>query len=294
MNINFELYKVFYEVANEKSISKGAEKLMISQPAVTQSIKTLEGELGGQLFIRTPKGVILTTEGEILYNYIKDGMSYFINGANKFTSLKNLDSGVINIGATTIISEKFLMPYLKDFNNKYPNIIINVVNDLTDNLTKKLRNGDLDIVIMSINNNINIKDLKLKEITSLTDIFVANEQYRNKKIETIQDLLKEDILLQKYPSVSRANFNNYLKENNLSCTPKMEVVSHSLLTSFTENGFGIGLLTKEFIRDKLDKTLFEIKTSVNIPKRTLVYATKSNSIPSFTTVKFIEILKSVI
>ena len=294
MNINFELYKVFYEVANEKSISKGAEKLMISQPAVTQSIKTLEGELGGQLFIRTPKGVILTTEGEILYNYIKDGMSYFVNGANKFSSLKNLDSGVINIGATTIISDKFLMPYLKEFSNQYPNIVINVVNDLTDNLIKKLRNGDLDIVIMSTNNNTDIKDLKLKEIESLNDIFVGSEKYKNKKIDSLEELLKEDLLLQKYPSVSRTNFNNYLKENNLSCTPKMEVVSHSLLTSFTENGFGIGLLTKEFITDKLNKTLFEIKTSVNIPKRTLVYATKSNSIPSFTTVKFIELLKSVI
>ena len=86
MNINFELYKVFYEVANEKSISKGAEKLMISQPAVTQSIHTLEEQLGGKLFIRTPKGVVLTNEGEIHYNYIKEGMNYFINGSNKFLS----------------------------------------------------------------------------------------------------------------------------------------------------------------------------------------------------------------
>ena len=64
MNINFELYKVFFEVANAKSISKGANRLMISQPAVTQSIQTLESELGGKLFTRTPKGVILTKEGE--------------------------------------------------------------------------------------------------------------------------------------------------------------------------------------------------------------------------------------
>ena len=96
MNINFELYKVFYEVANAKSISKGAENLMISQPAVTMSIKTLEDELGGKLFIRTPKGVILTNEGQELYNYIKEGMSYFINGTNKFTSLKNLYLGELN------------------------------------------------------------------------------------------------------------------------------------------------------------------------------------------------------
>lgn len=290
MDINFELYKVFFEVANSKSISKGAEKLMISQPAVTQSIKTLEGELGGQLFIRTPKGVILTNEGQILYNYIKEGMSYFINGSNKFSLLKNLETGVINIGATTIISEKYLMPYLKKFHDKYPNIIINVVNELTDNLIKKLRNGDIDIIIMSMNNNI-IKDLEIKEITDLNDIFVGNVKYKNKKIGNIEELLNEDILLQKYPSVTRTNFNNYLKEQGLNCISKMEVVSHSLLTSFAENGFGIALLTKEFIKDKLNNTLFEIKTNFKIPKRKLVYAVKSNSVPSFTTTKFIELLK---
>lgn len=293
MNINFELYKVFFEVANEKSISKGAEKLMISQPAVTQSIKTLEGELGGQLFIRTPKGVILTNEGEILYNYIKEGMGYFINGSNKFASLKNLESGVINIGATTIISEKYLMPYLKSFYDEYPNITINIVNDLTDNLIKKLRNGDLDIVIMSMDSNSNIKDLETKEIDSLNDIFVGSEKYKNKKFDNIEELLKEDILLQKYPSVSRVNLNNYLKQKGVTCTPKMEVVSHSLLTSFAKNGFGIALLTKEFISDELNNTLFETKTNFKIPKRKLVYATKGNSVPSFTTAKFIELLKKV-
>ena len=115
MNINFELYKVFHEVATARSISKAAENLLISQPAVTQSIKTLEDQLGGKLFIRTPKGVILTEEGQVLYNYISEGMRYFINGSNKFTSLKELDSGNINIGATTIISEQYLMPYLKEF-----------------------------------------------------------------------------------------------------------------------------------------------------------------------------------
>ena len=125
MNVNFELYKVFYEVAKEKSISKGAQKLLISQPAVTQSIRTLEEQLGGKLFIRTPKGVVLTNEGEVLYSYIKEGMNYFINGSNKFLSLKNLDSGVLNIGASTVISENLLMDVLGLFHKKYPNVIIN-------------------------------------------------------------------------------------------------------------------------------------------------------------------------
>lgn len=291
MNINFELYKIFNEVVKEKSISKAAKKLHISQPAVTQSIKTLETELGGQLFIRTPKGVILTNEGQELYEYIKEGMNYFINGTNKFMSLKKLDSGVINIGATTVISEHFLMSYIEEFHNLYPNIDINIYNDLTENLIKELRNGNLDIIIINTPNN-NIKDLKIQKITELTYIFVGNVKYKDKKYNTLKDLFKENILLQKAPSVTRNNFNNYLKENGLICNPKMEVVSHGLLMSLAENGFGVALLTKEFIIDKLNKSLYEIKVTHKIPKRELCYLIKNNTNPSFTTSKFIELLKN--
>ena len=291
MNINFELYKVFYEVANEKSISKGAEKLMISQPAVTQSIKTLEGELGGKLFVRTPKGVILTNEGEELYNYIKEGMNYFTNGTNKFISLKNLEEGVINIGSTTTISEHYLMPYLKEFHNKYPNIDINITNDLTENLIKALRNGSVDIIITAIPSQ-EINDIEYETIIYLNDIFVGGKKYQENNFNRIEDLLKEDILLQKYPSVTRNNFNKFIKEQDLQFNPKMEVVSHGLLVKLAENDFGIALLTKEFIKDKLNKSLFEINTNIKIPKRKLGYAIKKNSIPSFTATKFIEILKN--
>ena len=211
MNVNFELYKVFYEVANEKSISKGAEKLLISQPAVTQSIKTLEAELGGQLFIRTPKGVVLTEEGQTLYNYISEGMRYFINGTNKFTSLKELESGSINIGATTIISEQYLMPYLKKFYNMYPNVTINIINDLTDNLIKKLRNGDIDILIMGNSHAYTSIDAK-----SLSEALNKEIDYFTKLINDSTD--KEDLPITVPPLDSKdelsKNEENEKVENN--------------------------------------------------------------------------------
>ncbi len=290
MNVNFELFKVFYEVAVEKSISKGAEKLMITQPAVTQSIKTLEDELGGKLFTRTPKGVILTNEGEELFNYIKEGMNYFINGTNKFTSLKNLEEGVINIGSTTTISEYYLMPYLKKFHDSYPNININIVNDLTENLIKSLRNGSFDIIITAIPKQ-DIKDIDYKIISELNDIFVGGTKYKNNNYKNIKELLGEDIIIQKSPSITRTNFDNLLKVNKLELNPKIEVVSHGLLTKLAENNFGIAILTKEFIKEKLNKTLYEIKTDIEIPKRRLGYAIKKGSVPTFTATKFINILK---
>lgn len=291
MDINFELYKVFYEVANSGSISKGARKLMISQPAVSQAVKTLESQLGGTLFIRTPKGVKLTNEGNELYNYIKEGMNYFTNGTNKFLSLKALETGTINIGSTTSISEYCLINYLKDFHKLYPNIKINITNDLTDNLINNLRNGNLDIIIISIPSTDN-KDIEINHIAKLNDIFVGNEQYQNLNMISVEKLLSEKILLQKLPSITRTNFNNFLKYNKLQCTPFMETVSHELLIKLTENGFGIALLTKEFINDRLNKTLFEIKTNKSIPPRELGYAIKKNSIPTFAATEFIKILKN--
>ena len=290
MNINFELYKVFYEVANQKSISKGAEKLMISQPAVSQSIQTLENELGGKLFVRTPKGVVLTNEGEILFDYIKEGMNYFINGTNKFMSLKELNEGIINIGATATISEHFLIPYLKKFHDKYPNVLINITNGLTNDLIKDLRNGTLDIIITAIPNN-NNKDIIYENLSELNDVFIGNIKYKDKDYN-IDTLFNENLLLQKAPSVTRNNFDTYLKNNNIKCNSFMEIVSHNLLIKMAENGFGIALLTKEFIQDKLNETLFEIKTPIIIPKRKLGYALKNNTIPNFATTKFIEILKN--
>lgn len=287
MNINFELYKVFYEVTNAKSISKGAENLMISQPAVTMSIKTLEDELGGKLFTRTPKGVILTNEGQELYNYIKEGMTYFINGTNKFNSLKNLEEGVINIGSTTTISENYLMKYLKSFHDKYPKIKINIINDLTDNLIKDLRNGSLDIVITAIPE-YKINDLEIHEISTLHDIFVSNKK---EKFNSIKDLLKEEILLQQKPSVTRTNFDKFIKENNLETNIKMEVVSHNLLVNLIENSFGIGLVTKEFVHDKINKTLFEVELKEQIPNRSLGYIIKKDIYPTFVTKNFIKELK---
>ena len=90
MNIDFELYRIFYVVANHANITKASEELHITQPAISKSIKRLEDQLGGQLFVRTKRGVILTDEGKEFYNYIKKAIEYINNAENKFTDLIKL------------------------------------------------------------------------------------------------------------------------------------------------------------------------------------------------------------
>ncbi len=237
MDINYELLKIFNEVAKEGSISKAAESLHISQPAVTQSIHTLENNLGGILFIRTPKGVILTDEGRELYSFIKEGINYFNNGINKFMSLKKLDSGTLKIGASAVISEHFLMPYINKFTKLYPNIKISITNGLTESLTRGLRNGSLDLIITSL---VEDKDIEFNNLTTLEDIFVGNIDYKGKEL----DIEKDKLLIQKDPSEMRKNFDKYIKDNNINPNIYMEIVSHTLLSKYIKNGFSIGLVTK--------------------------------------------------
>ena len=286
MNINFELYKIFYEVALAGSISGGAKKLMISQPAVTQAIHNLEDELGGKLFIRIPKGVIFTNEGRELFEYVSMGIKYFVNGANKFSSLKELDSGVINIGATTTISECFLLPYLKRFRELYPNIVINIVNDLSDNLISLLRNGSVDIVFTSYSD-FKYKDVSINYICELNDMFFVGKGYK-KNFDSFEDIVNDGILVNKRPSVTRVNFDIFMDKNAIDYVPKMEIVSHGLLVNLVKNNFGVGLLTKEFVENEIGRNLFYVKPVVNIPKRKLGYVLKNDFCASFAIKEFVK------
>jgi len=287
MNINFELYKIFYVVGMTKSFTKAGEYLMISQPAVSQGVQNLECALNTTLFIRTKKGVILTSEGEELYKYIKEGMNYFINGTNKINELKNLDSGVIRIGASTTLTENFLMKYITKFHRLHPNIEIKIINNLTDNLLKDLRNGNIDIVIGSKSFKEN-KDLKFNHLFDTEYIFVSNNNYDFSN----KDILNEKLILQTSPSILRSAFDEYLKNNSLTANISMEVVSHKLVVEMVKSGLGIGLVVKEYVKNELDdKELYEINLEINMGKREVGYILKDNFIATYAVKEFIRIIK---
>lgn len=292
MNINYESYKIFYHVALNQSISKAADKLLISQPAVSYQIKVLEEQLGITLFVRTKKGVTLTDEGKILYSYISKGIENFINGENALTNLKNLDYGIIRIGASTTVSKHVLMPYLKIFHKLYPNIEINITNNLTEELMRELRNGNLDILILNLPMNEG-KDLDIKNILEVQDIFVANKDYYdilNKKI-SLNDLNNYPLLFQKKPSNTRDYLDNYLNTNKIKLIPKMEIVSYNLIMDFIKIGFGIGYATKEFIKEEINNgDLYELNVTPKIPKRFIGAVTLKQTIPNFSVNKLIDLM----
>ena len=292
MNINFELYRIFYVVATVGNITKASQELNISQPAVTKQIKSLEAQLGGDLFIRTKRGVILTENGRAIYNYIKQAMNCFNNAELQFSNLKKLETGVIKIGISTALARLFLMKYLDKFHKEYPNIAIQLFTDPSKVMRKMLKDGSLDILIAK-EETCEDEDLEVQRVGTLHQCFIASEYFSELKNRTIplKDLDEYPILLQKTPSTTRESFDNFCKEHNIEITTKLEIASATLLEDFVKIGLGVGLATREFAeKDIKEGSIFEVKTNPAIPSIPFALITLKNSFHSFGTNKLIDMI----
>lgn len=289
MNIDLELYKVFYVVAKNKHMTKASEELHISQPAISQSIKKLEESLGGTLFIRSNKGMELTSEGKMFYDYVKGALELINNAENEFTSFKALSKGEIKIGASTTLTKIILMDALKKFHNDYPNIEINITNDLTSNLIVDLQKGKLDFVIFN-EGDVKETNIIIKEIKKLKNGFVYNPKYFNDNISSLNELNNYPLILQKKESNSRKYLDSFALKNNIYFTPKTEVVSQDLILEFTNAGFGIGFAIIDLAYKDFSQ-LKELKINKSIPLSSVYIArNKSINLP-FASKKFLDYLE---
>lgn len=293
MNVDFELYRIFYVVATNGNITKASQELLISQPAVTKSIKKLEDALGGQLFVRTKKGVNLTNEGKEIYYYIKNAIEYINNAENKFTNLKQLSTGNIKIGVSTTLAKNFLMPYLNKFHTLYPNIKIEINNSLTTDLIDYLRKGTIDIVFLNLPYE-EKNDVIITPVKEIHDCFIVGNNYSNlkNKVLDMNDLNNYPLILQRKGSNTRTFLDNFMKEKNITLNSNMDIASYNLMTELVKIGFGIGFATREYINNELKNgDLIELKIKQKIPPRHIAIATIKNTIPSFSTKKLIEIIE---
>lgn len=290
MENKVDSYKIFESVARNESISKASEELFISQPAVSQSIKKLEDSVGGELFNRSKSGVKLTSEGKLFYDYIKKGLDYIENGERVFSSLKNLEVGTIKIGASATLTKFILMPYLKKFHKLYPNIKIEIINHLSSTLVTMLKNGLIDMLVLNLPMTDN-SDLVVTPFEKVTEIFCASPEHYEKRKYSFEELATLPLISQKRPSNTRAFFDDFLKENNLSLLPSIEAVSFNVVCDLTKIGFGYSYLTKEFILPELESgTLVELETDIPLGKRDIGLITYSHNHLTFASKKLIELI----
>lgn len=284
-----ELYYNFYIVAEYGNISKAAERLFISQPAVTKSIKNLENSLGIKLFNRTSKGVNLTDEGKMLYNHVKNAFMEIEAGEKLIKKLKDKSLGVVRIGISNTLCKYYFMPYLKKFHELYPNIKIEITNRVTLETLDSLEKGTLDCAIVSKVSDEN--RFHFYELMKIQDIFVSKNK-PPKKTLTLLELQEYPMLFLEKKNATRKYIDEYLMKNHTNLQIDIEISSMEFLVEFAKIGLGVASVIENFIEDELEaETLYKWNIVPPIEPRSIGMIYNENSNLSIASQTFIEFMK---
>lgn len=293
MDINLEYYKIFYYVGKLKSITLAAEDLSVSQPAVSQALKNLEGALGSPLFVRTPKGVRFTPEGEVLYSYVQRGYEYIRQGEHKFKEMLDLETGEIRIGASDMTLQFYLLEVLERFHEQYPGIKVAVTNAPTPETLKHLQDGKIDFGVVSTPIN-SRHDWKMKKVRQIEDVFVAGRkfQYLQGKILSYQQLETLPILCLEKNTSTRNYVDEFLEKNGVVLDPEFELATSNMLIQFAMKGLGIASVVKDFAEEFLaNGELFLLEFDKRIPQREFCVVTDERIPVSAAAGKLLEMIE---
>ena len=291
MDINYELYKVFYYVASSLSFSEASKKLFISQSAVSQSIKTLEKKLGQTLFIRSTKKVQLTPAGSLLLKHIEPAMNLISRGESQLLDSGTLGLGQLHIGASDTICRYFLVPYLKEFHKKYPNVPIKVTNATSIQCVELLDQRKVDLIVTNFPNTYLNHEHIQKNIHTFHDVFAANPaffDFGDKEI-SFADLKKHPLMMLSRNSTTSEFLHNLFIQHQLELVPDIELNSNDLLIDLARIGLGIAFVPDYCVNED-DKDLVILKTKESLPSRQMVASVNTAFPISTSTEEFLKLL----
>lgn len=270
MSVKLELYRVFKEVAEAGNITAAAQTLFISQSAVSQSIKQLEAELQTRLFARNSRGVTLTADGRMLYEYVRSAMGLLETGEEKLSQSRDLQMGHLTIGASDTVTSQFLLPYLDRFHRQYPAIHIQIISGRSHKVLGLLQSGKVDIAFASTPQ----EGASLETFPCLAthSIFVAGAEYPCDfdHVYSLEEIARFPLILLERKASSRLYLEKYFLQNGLHLHPEIELGARSLLVDLAAIGFGVAGVTEEFVRRELESgRLRKLRTSFDIPPRSV-------------------------
>ena len=270
MSVKLELYRVFKEVAEVGNITAAAQALYISQSAVSQSIKQLESDLQTRLFSRNSRGVTLTAEGKMLYEYVRSAMGLLETGEEKLSQTRELQMGQLVIGASDTVTSQFLLPYLDSFHRDHPAIHIQIISGRSHKVLGLLRSGKVDIAFASTPTD--MTSLETFPCFPTHSIFVAGAEYPCDfdHVYSLEEISAFPLILLERKASSRLYLERFFLQNGLRLNPEIELGARSLLVDLAAIGFGVAGVTEEFVtRDLESGRLRKLQTSFQVPPRSV-------------------------
>ena len=289
MAVKLELYRVFLEVAQAGNISSAAQKLYISQSAVSQSVRQLEEQLQVRLFSRSTKGVALTSEGATLLEYVQHALGLLQSGEEKLEQSRQLLTGELIIGASDTVTKTYLLPRLEAFHKAYPDIRIRILNGTSRMVLEYLHSGQVDVAFAG-----EMQDERVYDIRHCLDthtVFVAAPDYPCdfRQSYSMQQIAELPLILLERKASSRVFVEKFFQQNGVTIRPEIELGSHNLLISLARIGLGVACVTEEFSLSGLERgVILPLKTDFQIPSRAVVMCSLRGVTPTSAAKRFMD------
>ena len=239
--IDFELYRIFVAVAKEENITKASQNLNISQPAITKQIKNLENQLSIKLLERKSKGVALTIEGKNLYEKLK----------NPIEELNRIDAQIgkeksINIGTHNHMGGLIFGQAINEYTLKYPNVNLNLICEEIEELLRKLKKKEIDIVFAKKYNAEVPEDLKFIKLGYLHEVFIVNKQSKMvNQMLTLDNLKGQMIYIPREYEQTTKRIKELTKNTNIN----LKLSNYRSIVRLVNEGMVVGVVTSEYLYD---------------------------------------------
>lgn len=292
---NYNLYKIFLCVAQEKNLTKASNKIFVSQPAISNSIKELEAHLGCELFIRKNKGVELTTYGEKLYEKCKMAIEKLEDIEEYFISLKQNDVVLINIGVNTSNLNQLFFDAISELLKKHPNVEVSITRYSEKELYEKLEIGKLDYIV--IDSEFSKDNLKIITEFNIGYQIIGNKKYydlfKNNPI-SINQVAEQNLILANKSYTSRINLDEFFRKNFITLCPKFELDGYTYIKNFVEMGCGMSIVNPYYFQKPInEKTLYIINKNFDFPIRKIMLAKSITNKTNEVLLMFESIVKSL-
>lgn len=253
-------YRLLITLDETKTLRKAAEILYISQPAVTQRLKAIEATFGVEIFIRTKKQLITTTEGSMIIEHARDMLKRERLFFDKIQAHIGEVNGTISIGCSSLIGQTLLPEVLSLYNSQFPNVEIQVQVGSTEQI--KAHHRDYHVMITRGNKVMNLSN---------THLF-NDEHYFIYPKDRKEDVTKLPFIEFQadpiYINQIKQWYNNHLGHDyHATITVDQVATCKEMLLS----GVGVTILPKIMIKN-IDKNMFEFE-KVTIDKKPLIRST---------------------
>ena len=276
----YDYYRIFYYVAVYKSFSQAAKVLNNNQPNITRCMNILENELDCKLFLRSNRGIKLTSDGKRLYDHLSIAFEQISIAENEIKQKSELENGLVTIGTSETALHLVLLEKLEKFHELHPHVRIKITNNTTPQAINALNNNLVDFAVVTSPLS-DYKKLQKIKLMSFKEILISGKKYKNHLDNrvSLKDISDIPLVSLSDGTSTRNMYEKYFLKYDLPFNPDMEVGTADQILPMIVHNLGIGFFPEAFAEKLIEGgEVFRIDIREPETQRDIFILSKTNSL----------------